>query len=254
MEITVDSSLSASDLEIALRERTFQLLYQPIFSGDSFKITGVEVLTRLTVKGHSVSPDRFIPLMEEEMLIEDLTSLIFERVGSELSKTILNPFWRIHINISPLQILSDPGRDRLEQDVDAFEKIHRHSLVLEITENRFRIPKNECGKLGLWMDTLMVRTGDLCWYLDDFGRGENFDVLDLPVQGLKIDRGFSTEGSVRPLKAIAQVAKSLGWEIIAEGIETRQDLQRVRNAGVPDFQGYLAWKPLPINKLKEIKD
>ncbi|EQD24260.1 MAG: hypothetical protein D084_Lepto4C00512G0001, partial [Leptospirillum sp. Group IV 'UBA BS'] len=119
---------------------------------------------------------------------------------------------------------------------------------------RFRIPKNECGKLGLWMDTLMVRTGDLCWYLDDFGRGENFDVLDLPVQGLKIDRGFSTEGSVRPLKAIAQVAKSLGWDIIAEGIETRQDLQRVRNAGVPDFQGYLAWKPLPINKLKEIKD
>lgn len=253
MEITVDSSLSAFDLEIILRERTFQLLYQPIFSGDSLKITGVEVLTRLSVRGHSVSPDRFIPRMEEEGLIENLTSLIFERVGDELSKTVLNPFWRIHINISPLQILSDSGKNRLEQDICAFENHHRHSLVLEITENRFRIPKKECGRLGHWMEHMMIRTGDLCWYLDDFGRGENFDVLDLPVQGLKIDRGFSTEGSVRALKSIAQLAKSLGWDIIAEGIETRKDLQRVRNVGIPDFQGYIAWKPMPILQLKDLK-
>ena len=249
----MDSSLSAFDLAIVLRERTFQLLYQPIFSGEFFKITGVEVLTRLTLGGQSVSPDRFIPRMEEEGLIENLTSLIFERVGDELSKAVLNPFWRIHINISPLQILSESGKNRLEEDICAFENHHRHSLVLEITENRFRIPKNECGKLGQWMETMMIRTGDLCWYLDDFGRGENFDVLDLPVQGLKIDRGFSTGGSVRALKAITQVAKSLGWDIIAEGIETREDLQRVKNAGVPDFQGYLAWKPLPIHQLKDLK-
>ena len=253
MEITVDSSLSVFDLAIILRERTFQLLYQPIFSGESFKITGVEVLTRLTLGGHAISPDRFIPRMEEEGLIENLTSLIFERVGDELSKACLNPFWRIHINISPLQILSESGKNRLEEDICAFENHHRHSLVLEITENRFRIPKNECGKLGQWMETMMIRTGDLCWYLDDFGRGENFDVLDLPVQGLKIDREFSTGGSVRALKAITQVAKSLGWDIIAEGIETREDLQRVKNAGVPDFQGYLAWKPLPIHQLKDLK-
>ena len=253
MEIIVDSSLSACDLEIVLRERTFQLLYQPIFSGDSFKITGVEVLTRLSLGGQSVSPDRFIPRMEEEDLIENLTSLIFERVGDELSKAVLNPFWRIHINISPLQILSDSGKNRLEEDIRSFENLHRHSLVLEITENRFRIPKNECGRLGRWMDAMMVNSWDLCWYLDDFGRGENFDVLDLPVQGLKIDRGFSTGGSVRALKAIAQIAKNLGWDIIAEGIETREDLQRIKNAGIPDFQGYLAWKPLPIHQLKDLK-
>jgi len=248
-----ESVLSRPALESAIKEEAIVLLYQPIIEGSERRISGVEVLTRAGKDGlPSVSTDLFISRMEEEGLIDSLTSLIIRRVGTDLTRNVINPFWKIHINVSPLQILSEAGRNRLEEDMRAFSDIHRHSLVLELTENRFRIPRRECGPLGLWMETLKFRSGDLCWFLDDFGRGENFDALDLPIQGLKIDRDFSTRGSLRPLKAIARVAAALGLETIAEGIETREDLQRIRTAGILDFQGYLAWKPLPLEKLKNL--
>jgi len=250
---TAESALSRPTLESAINDESIMLLYQPIIEGSERKISGVEVLTRAGKSGlPSVSTDLFIARMEEEGLIDSLTSLIIRRVGVDLTRNVINPFWKIHINISPLQILSGEGRSRLEEDVRAFSDIHHHSLVLELTENRFRIPRRECGTLGIWMETLKFRSRDLCWFLDDFGRGENFDALDLPVSGLKIDRDFSTRGSLRPLKAIAKIAAVLGLETIAEGVETREDLQRIRTAGILDFQGYLAWKPLPLEKLKDL--
>ena len=192
--------------------------------------------------------------MEEEGLIESLTSLIIRRVSSDLARIVINPFWKIHINVSPLQIGTASGRERLAEDLRIFGEMHRHTLVLEVTENRFRIPRRECGPIAVWMEAMKYRSGDLCWFLDDFGRGENFDVLELPVQGLKIDREFSTQGTLRPLKAIARIASVLGLETIAEGIETREDIHRIRSAGIIDFQGYLAWRPLPLEKLKELRE
>ncbi len=257
MEITdlkiSDSALSRHSLESTLKNEAIALVYQPILSGSECRITGVEALTRVG-KGDISSPstELFISRMEEEGLIASLTSLIIGRIANDLTRNVINPFWKIHINVSPLQILSPSGRDRLEGDLRAFSDIHSHTLALELTENRFRIPRRECGPLGVWMETLKFRSGDLCWFLDDFGRGENFDALDLPVTGLKIDREFSTRGSLRPLKAIARIAAGLGLETIAEGIETREDLHRIRSAGILDFQGYLAWKPLPLEKLKEL--
>jgi len=250
---TADSVLSRPALESAIREEAIALVYQPIIEGSERKISGVEVLARAGIGPlPSVSTDLFIARMEEEELIDSLTSLIIRRIGADLTRHVINPFWRIHINVSPIQILSGPGRERLEEDLSSFSDIHRHSLVLELTENRFRIPRRECGTLGLWMETLKFRSCDLCWFLDDFGRGENFDALDLPIDGLKIDRDFSTRGSLRPLKAIVRIADALGLDTIAEGVETMQDLQRIRAAGILDFQGYLAWRPLPAEKLKEL--
>ena len=249
---TSDSALSRHSLESTLRDETISLVYQPILSGSECRITGVEALTRVGKGDPSLSTELFISRMEEEGLIASLTSLIIGRIANDLTRNVINPFWKIHINVSPLQILSPSGRNRLEEDLRAFSEIHPHTLALELTENRFRIPRRECGPLGVWMETLKFRSGDLCWFLDDFGRGENFDALDLPVMGLKIDRGFSTRGSLRPLKAIARIASVLGLETIAEGIETREDLHRIRSAGILDFQGHLAWKPLPLEKLKEL--
>ena len=253
--ITVESALERSSLEQVLKEEKFHLVYQPILSIPSRRITGVEVLARPGQSGiASVSTDIFISRMEEEGLIESITSLIIRRVSSDLARVVINPFWKIHINVSPLQIGTASGRERLAEDVLTFGEMHRHSLVLELTENRFKIPRRECGPIAVWMETMKYRSGDLCWFLDDFGRGENFDALDLPVHGLKIDREFSTRGSLRPLKAIARVASVLGLETIAEGIETREDLQRIRSAGILNFQGYLAWRPLPLEKLKELRE
>ena len=253
--VTVESALERSSLEQVLKEEKFHLVYQPIIEGSDCRIAGVEVLARAGQSGiTSVATDIFISRMEEEGLIESLTSLIIRRVSSDLARIVINPFWKIHINVSPLQIGTASGRERLAEDLRIFGEMHRHTLVLEVTENRFRIPRRECGPIAVWMEAMKYRSGDLCWFLDDFGRGENFDVLELPVQGLKIDREFSTQGSLRPLKAIARIASVLGLETIAEGIETREDIHRIRSAGIIDFQGYLAWRPLPLEKLKELRE
>lgn len=254
--MTTHAFPSLPSLEALLEDEAFHLLYQPILEGNAPRIAGIEVLLRFRTKEPGLfppGPDILVPRLEEAGLIGEMTSRIVGRVARDLSRTVVNPFWSLHLNVSPLQILSEPGRCRLEKDLEAFAAIHRHSLVLEITENRFRISKKTWGRLAEWMEDLQMKIGDLSWYLDDFGRGENFETLDLPIQGMKIDRAFSTQESLRPLRAIAQIAKGFGWNVVAEGIETREELRRIRSVGITNFQGHLAWKPLPIDQFKGIR-
>lgn len=244
---------TAPAFETALLEGAFSLAYQPIVSGKDSCVVGFEVLTRLTLQGKEVAPNIFIPHAEETGFIERLTSWVFCRLATELSRTVVNPFWRVHINVSPLQLLESPGRERLKRDIHSFAAVHHHSLAIEITENRFVLSKNDCEHIGILMKEMARGTSDISWYLDDFGRGENFDLLRLPIHGLKIDREFSTSGSTGPLKTVELIARTFGLDVIAEGIETHTDYLRIRKAGVTCFQGFLAWKPLSINELKDLK-
>lgn len=236
----------------ALRKNSFSLVYQPIVSIGEGRILGVEVLTRLTLHGEVVDPDVFIVRAEETGAIDSLTSWVIRRVGEDLDRVGLPPFWAIHVNVSPVQIMHSEGRFQLEQDIASFLCLHPRGLVLEVTENRFRIPKNAFGDLRKWMKDL-DQTADIHWYLDDFGRGENFDALSLPIRGIKIDRDHSTHGSLLPLRTTESIARNFGFHCVAEGIETKEDLLRVRRAGITRFQGYLAWKPLPIEALRNLK-
>ena len=102
------------------------------------------------------------------------------------------------------------------------------------------------------MEDLTRRDGDLGWFLDDFGRGENFDVLDLPFQGIKIDRDFVISDSPRPIRAIARIAGMFGWSLVAEGVESREELKRLKPYKIDYFQGNLAYRPMPIEKLRLI--
>ncbi|MHB8368901.1 MAG: EAL domain-containing protein [Leptospirales bacterium] len=244
---------TSSEFETALREGAFSLVYQPIVSGSDSCVMGFEVLTRLSLRGNEVSPNVFIPHAEKNGFIDRLTSWIFGRLATELSRAVINPFWRVHINVSPLQLLESSGRDRLKRDLRSFVEVHHHSLAIEITENRFVLSKNDCEHIGVWMKEVGRGTSDISWYLDDFGRGENFDALRLPIHGLKIDREFSTSGSTSPLRTVEMIARTFGLDVIAEGIETHTDYLRIRKAGVTCFQGFLAWRPLSINQLKDLR-
>lgn len=231
------------------------LVYQPIVGGNPLRIHGVEVLSRFRPGSSDQpppSPGEIVGRIESAGQIEVMTRCVFERLTSDLHRVVINPFWPLHVNISPLQVSMDPGRLHLERDLEKFWGHHRNSLILEITENRHRLSKKKWGSIGEWMEDLTRRDGDLGWFLDDFGRGENFDVLDLPFQGIKIDRDFVISDSPRPIRAIARIAEMFGWSLVAEGVESREELKRLKPYKIDYFQGNLAYRPMPIEKLRLI--
>ncbi|MDD5384917.1 MAG: EAL domain-containing protein [Gallionella sp.] len=237
-----------SNLRRALERNELILYYQPQQNLQSGKIIGAEVLLRWNHPGTGmIPPATFIPLAEETGLIIPIGQWILETVcarNKEWQRAGL-PIVKLAVNISAKQFR--PTLPRLVAEILARHELDARFLELEITESM--IMQNVEGVIAMMDDFQQLGTG---LSLDDFGTGySSLSYLKrFPIDKLKIDQSF-VRGVTKDTddeaitRAIISLSKNLGLRVIAEGVETEEQLAFLRSAGCEEIQGYYYSRPLP---------
>jgi diguanylate cyclase (GGDEF)-like protein/PAS domain S-box-containing protein len=253
MDIQVRKKLDISNrLRGALERNEFQLHYQPQCHATTGEIVGVEALLRWCNQGENLSPSDFVPLLEETGLIISVGRWVLETACSQAAA------WhraghklRISINISARQIQTG-GLTRLVKEIlENNPDLPANSVRLEITESLLIDTIGHTAKRIRKMTDLGVS-----FSLDDFGTGYSSlsYIHELPITEIKIDRAFvnrlqDNKSSAALVKTIVAMAQSFQAETVAEGVETREQLNILAEIGVDLVQGYLFGKPMPAEDL-----
>ncbi|MFM7427659.1 MAG: EAL domain-containing protein [Elainella sp.] len=238
------------DLWLALPHQQMRLQYQPIVSLGTGRITGFEVLSRWHHPSLGmISPDQFIPIAEETGSIIDIGTWVIREACLQLQS------WQqafpshfealtISVNLSCKQIACPELPQQIEQILQE-TGLQPKSLKLEITESSIMDNTDVIERV---LDRLQVLGVQL--YIDDFGTGYSSlsRLLELPLDVLKIDRSFvqqlcSQRGEYL-VRAITNLAQSLGIDVIAEGVETEEQAIKLQALGCKRGQGYFFAKPL----------
>ena len=239
-----------ADLRAGIARDELLVHYQPIVDLRTERIVGFEALVRWQhpVRG-LVPPIAFIPLAEETDLIIPLGAVVLEKACRQAKA------WRdawpgerlvMSVNLSPRQF-ADPNLVSSIAAVLQETGLESSALELEITETAV-MDRSEAGMQALAdLRALGVRL-----VLDDFGTGYSSlaYLRHLPLDTIKVDRAFVTEldekdPNVAIVQAVLSLAHGLGINVVAEGIETPNQMQRLRELGCDLGQGYLWSRPLP---------
>ncbi|MFK7731524.1 MAG: EAL domain-containing protein [Pseudomonadales bacterium] len=242
------------ELRAAIESREIQPFFQPQCALKTGKWSGAEALARwIKPDGSVVSPADFVPLAEETGLSDALFSSMFDQV-SEFVADWQCESWAvpISINMSPQQ-LRNPELQRSINSVLAITGATPHMLKFELTESSLM------ENLDLGVQVLSsFRDLGIGIELDDFGTGYSSlqYLADLPVQALKIDCSFvwrmsEGENYARVIAAIVALGHALNLTVVAEGIETIEQLERLRKYNCDIAQGYLLAKPMPADAFVE---
>ncbi len=245
-------------LRKAIDESQLVVYYQPIVSLIDRQICGFEALVRWNHPERGlIFPDEFIPIAEESDLILLLGRWVLRESCRQMAawhKSFSpDPLLTISVNVSARQ-LSD---SRLLEDVElalAESGLKHESLALEMTESSIM------GDAEQTLATLVsLKKMNIRLEIDDFGTGySSLSYLQrLPFDVLKIDRSFIRElsagkGSLDIVKAILQLANSFRLEVIAEGVETEDQLSVLRALGCGSLQGYLFSKPVDADTAERL--
>lgn len=236
-----------NDLRGALERDELTVVYQPIIRAAGEDVAGVEALVRWQhPKRGLVSPAEFIPLAEESGLIGRLGEWVLTE--SLQAARQLPAHMRLAVNLSPIQF-NDPRLVDLVGAALTVSGIDPDRLELEITEGVFLTECDTTDATFARLKELGVRL-----VLDDFGTGYSSlgYLKKAPFDKIKIDRSFvrgaasDQNRNAAIISAIVSLAESLGMETVAEGIESHDDLQLMRDLGVSEVQGYLFGHPSSV--------
>lgn len=241
----------AADLRNALANNELELFYQVQNAVHTEEITGYEVLLRWRhpVRG-MVSPADFIPIAEESGLIIEIGRWVLQK-ACEQAATWPNDL-RIAVNLSPIQ-LNDPKLPGLVRKVLDETGLASHRLELELTESS--IIENRERTLSLLSQ---IKALGVTIALDDFGTGySSLETLrTFPFNKIKLDRSFMNQIEESPqaraiIRAVLAIGKSMDVPVLAEGVETRSQLDILRQEGCDAVQGYLLGRPAPHDAILE---
>ncbi len=240
------------DLRLALVKKEFELHYQPQLNLRTNEITGFEALLRWNHPGRQkTSPAEFIPLAEEIGLIIPIGRWVLSQACQDAVQ------WpkplRIAVNLSPAQF-KDPNLLQSVKDALAASGLAPDRLELEITETvLLRDTESVLATLHEFRE-LGVRVS-----MDDFGTGySSLSYLrSFPFDKIKIDQSFvrdlgAKDSSIAIIRAVSGLGSSLGMETTAEGVETVDQLMRVRQEGCTEVQGFLIGVPQPASEIAEL--
>jgi diguanylate cyclase (GGDEF)-like protein/PAS domain S-box-containing protein len=240
------------DLRDALTKRELLIQYQPIVETKTHKVASLEALLRWEhPERGTVSPADFVPVAEEVGIISEIGSWVLEEVCTHLAEC--PPEIRAAVNVSPIQFASDGFYTAVDR-VLTKTGIDPSRLELEITESVFVGDLERTLNLFKKLKARGVRIA-----LDDFGTGySSLSYLrDAPFDKLKIDQSFVRGCTARGnnnaalISAIVSMANALGMETVAEGVETKDELETVTARGATQVQGYLFSKPLSVAEIVE---
>ncbi|HET7708297.1 MAG TPA: EAL domain-containing protein [Sphingomicrobium sp.] len=241
-----------TDLRQAIASKQFHLAFQPLVAAKNQKLVGFEALIRWThPQRGNVPPGIFIPVAEESGLMPAIGEFVIDEACKALASWP-DPI-TVAINISPKQIIL-PALPNIVSEALARYKIPGNRLELEVTEGVF------LGDNGTTLDVLKrLRQLGVGIALDDFGTGySSIGYLNKAVfHKLKIDGSFVREAGSRPenvaiIQSIVQLAQSFRMSVTAEGVETAEDFERMRELGCDTIQGYLFGKPLAYERANQM--
>ena len=240
-------------LEARLREALdsggLEVRYQPIYDIAAGRVAGYEALVRWELPGRgAVSPAEFITLAEETSLIVPVGEYVLDRVIgvlTELRGQGVDPLPSIAVNLSARQLV-EPGMARQVVARAEAAKLPAGALKLEVTESRMLDYAPVAAVMA------HCREHGVPFALDDFGTGySNLTHLHaLDFEYIKVDQAFArhmfdSPRAMRMVEAIVAMSHGLGAKVICEGVETREQLARLREIGVEYAQGYLIGKAAP---------
>ncbi|WP_295481389.1 EAL domain-containing protein [uncultured Pseudomonas sp.] len=243
-----------SDLRHALEQNEFILYYQPQFSGDGKRLTGAEALLRWRHPRRGlVPPGDFIPVIEELGLVVDVGDWVLREACRQLKAwhkaKVRVP--KVSVNISARQFSDGQLGTQIASILEA-TGLPPACLELELTESILMREVNEAMHI---LDSL--KKLGLSIAVDDFGTGySSLNYLkQFPIDVLKIDRTFvdglpEGEQDAQIARAIIAMAHSLNLAVIAEGVETHEQLEFLREHDCDEVQGYLFGRPMPANQFE----
>lgn len=242
-------------LRKAIEHQEFELYYQQITGVRSNRITGCEALIRWRQGDTIVSPAEFIPLAEETGLIIPIGSWVLAEACRQAScwNRERKPGLTMSVNISARQF-SRPDFEEMIENAMSTYGLASGILQLELTESVLMANLDANGKRLEKLRRMGVRV-----VLDDFGTGYSslLYLKRLPLDGLKIDRAFVKDiphqaDSKAIVAAIIQLAKGLNLEVVAEGVEVREQRDYLQSLGCRFYQGYLAGFPVPPKEFEKL--
>lgn len=244
------------ELRVAIAQKQFQLHFQPQVDPEG-AILGAEVLVRwIHPRLGIVAPGHFIDLAEDTGLILPIGEWVLNAACAQLKAWQEHSYTKsltLSVNVSAKQFRQADFVEQVQSFINEYA-INPSLLKLELTES---ILFKDINGMISTMNTL--RKLGIGFELDDFGTGySSLQYLKkLPLSQLKIDQSFvrdiAIDSNDRTLVlTIITMAHSLGLEVIAEGVETQQQLDFLKNHGCDHYQGYLFSKPLPVDELERL--
>ena len=241
------------DLRDALSRDQFHLVYQPQISYRDHRVVGVEALIRWQHPEHGlVPPDLFIPLAEQNGTIIPIGEWVLDQACRQLREWHDLGFTglRMAVNLSTVQ-LHHAELPRVVNNLMQIYRLPPRSLELEVTETGLMEDISTAAQ-----HLLSLRRSGALIAIDDFGTGySSLSYLkSLPLDKIKIDKSFvqdllDDDDDATIVRAIIQLGKSLGMQVIAEGVETAEQEAYIISEGCHEGQGYHYSKPLPAREL-----
>jgi len=247
-----------AEVRDAVAGQGFTMDYQPIVSLATLEVESIEALARWRRPNNVVvPPDKFIPVVEDLRLMTDLGLWIIEETADQFrqwqERNAMFERMTLSLNLSISQITDSEFTDRLREMLDSLG-LPPSRINFEITENLF------IHNLSLVSSVLEdLQSMGFSVHLDDFGTGYSSlsYLTELPFDVIKVDRSFISKLGVQSetlelLDSIISIGKKLKKDVIAEGIETEEQLAILRELNCPHGQGYLFSPPQPTDDLEKI--
>lgn len=241
-------------MEKALANNEFVMYLQPKYSIEKNVIVGAEGLVRWIQKDNGiVPPDRFIPLFEKNGFIKKMDAYIWEVACKTIRKWMdkgLTPL-PISVNVSRMHLDSGAFITTLNNLVEQYH-IPKHLLEIEITET--------VDNTELMMEHIMtLKESGFVLLMDDFGSGySSLNTLkDTQFDVVKIDRGFlqnfiETDRGQKIVEHTINMTKAIGLDLVAEGVETKEQAEFLSDCGCDIAQGFYYAKPMPIEEFEKL--
>jgi len=244
-----------NDLRKALLDDAFVLNYQPQFDCATRRLTGAEALLRWEhPQLGAVSPAMFIPIAEEIGLVNALGDWVLDRACRQMAEwhDAGYPLPRMAINLSARQFSEGELAEQVATVIERY-RLHPAGIELELTESILLQDVDETMQTLAALKKLGVHIA-----VDDFGTGySSLNYLkDFPIDTLKIDRSFihamhAGSRDARLAEAIVAMGRSLQLRVIAEGVETAEQLQLLEQFGCDEVQGFFLGKPMTAEELQK---
>lgn len=240
-------------LRQALAENQLQLYYQPQLHLPSKKILSVEALVRWKhPQLGQISPAEFVPLVEKTGLVRDFTQWVLETALAEVAALREeNPGLRVSVNYSAKNLLEADLAPRLVETLQSVG-LPADALMIEVTETAVMTDPERALNVLKLIDHLGIAIA-----IDDFGTGYSSlaYLKQLPVKEIKIDSSFifnmcTEKDDEAVVKTAINLGHDLGIEVVAEGIEDQDTLERLSSLSCDKIQGYHLARPMPLSQFR----
>lgn len=234
-------------MEEGIEKQEFKVFYQPKINAKTGRVEDAEALVRWERNGSLISPNEFIPIFEKNKFIVKLDKYIYERVCQDINewKEIYKKEIKVSVNVSKEHLLQERMIEEYLQIAKKYN-LKPEEIELEITESA--MVDEEFDMLKMFQN---IKKAGFKIAIDDFGTGySSLSMLkDMPIDVIKIDKSFISQPQM--LEIIMNMTRKMNLKTVAEGVETKEQVQELKKLGVDLLQGYYYSKPLKKSEFEK---